>query len=152
MASYWTQREQLILEDRALRVDAVRVQNLSDVEKKADQVVRTIRACEATSVWGAGAKSILDYSPGDSSPNLFPGMAFLTGVSNLPISIYLMLTHANEARETVVQTKLFQILSKVGRRDSQCHHASVFDHPVKDAERCPAPRTSRRYRQCVRLA
>lgn len=88
-SDYHTLREQLILEDRAQRVDAEKLQNPYHVEKQADQVVRTIRAIEATSVWGADTKSIFEYAPGNTSPNVFPGMAFLTGTSRLQTNMDL---------------------------------------------------------------
>ncbi|TFY61302.1 hypothetical protein EVJ58_g4596 [Rhodofomes roseus] len=91
---YLQRRDQLVREDRALRVDASRLASLTDVEAKAEAVVRATRAVEADSVWGTG-KSIFDYNPIDSTPNVFPGMAFLT------------------ARETVTKTKLFQMLNKM---------------------------------------
>ncbi|KAI0945708.1 hypothetical protein AcW1_001866 [Taiwanofungus camphoratus] len=95
MNSYLERREQLIHEDRAHRVDSSRLKNLTDVEAQADRIVRRIRADEAQSIWGTEGKTIFDYVPEDTSPNVFPGMAFLT------------------SRETVVQTKLFQILTKM---------------------------------------
>ncbi|PCH44698.1 Metallo-dependent hydrolase [Wolfiporia cocos MD-104 SS10] len=95
MEHYLERRSQLILEDRVQRVDALRLQNLTELEKGADEVVRKIRADEAKTVWGVSSSSIFDYVPDDMSPNVFPGMAFLT------------------ARDVVVNTKLFQILTKM---------------------------------------
>lgn len=78
MNSYLERREQLIHEDRAHRVDSSRLKNLTDVEAQADRIVRRIRADEAQSIWGTEGKTIFDYVPEDTSPNVFPGMAFLT--------------------------------------------------------------------------
>lgn len=96
MEGYSRQRDQLIHEDRALRVDAARLDSLrlTATEAKAEAAVRAIRTSEAASVWDAD-RSILDYDPLDSTPNIFPGMAFLT------------------ARETVTKTELFRILNKM---------------------------------------
>ena len=80
--TYMRRRDALIEEDRALRVDATRLRSLSDVESRAEAAVRAIRTSEAAAIWGA-EKSIFDYDPADSSPNVFPGMAFLTGESYL---------------------------------------------------------------------
>jgi adenosine deaminase CECR1 len=66
---YLEERNALIREDRAMRLDSSR-DHLTPSEIKADQVVRKIRAAEAKSIWGA------DY---DSVPHPFPGMEFLTG-------------------------------------------------------------------------
>jgi adenosine deaminase CECR1 len=66
---YLEERNALIREDRALRLDSVR-EHLTPSEIKADQVVRRIRAAEAKSIWSA------DH---DLVPHPFPGMEFLTG-------------------------------------------------------------------------
>ncbi|KZT07988.1 adenosine deaminase-related growth [Laetiporus sulphureus 93-53] len=95
LETYWKQREQLIREDRAQRVDTARIQSLTELEKRADRIVRDVRSAEAKSIWAMDSQSIFDYNPEDATPNVFPGMAFLT------------------ARETVMKTRLFQILSKM---------------------------------------
>ncbi|CCM04405.1 uncharacterized protein FIBRA_06582 [Fibroporia radiculosa] len=95
MEDYLKQREQLITEDRAQRVDSARMQSLTHIEQKAESIVRAIRAAEAVSVWGVNGTTIFDYLPDDKSPNVFPGMAFLT------------------ARNIAVHTQLFQILSRM---------------------------------------
>ncbi|OCH95913.1 Metallo-dependent hydrolase [Obba rivulosa] len=95
MESYLARRKQLILEDRAQRVDAPGARALSEDEVQADEIVRKIRAAEAISVWAVNSESIFDYDPAKASPNVFPGMEFLT------------------ARETIVQTRLFKILNKM---------------------------------------
>ncbi|KAH9932261.1 Metallo-dependent hydrolase [Fomitopsis serialis] len=109
---YYLQRKHLINEDRALRVDAARLDSLklTATEAKAEAVVRAIRIAEAASIWD-GDGSILNYDPLDSTPNVFPGMAFLTGeriechtVSHSPLY---------QARETVTKTELFRILKKM---------------------------------------
>ena len=72
-AEYLAQRERLIAEDRQLRVDALASVQATDAEKKADEIVRKLRAEENETVWGPNAPPI----PG--SLHLFPGMGFLTG-------------------------------------------------------------------------
>jgi len=95
MEEYLKRREQLIQEDRGQRIDALRKDSLTDLEVRADAIVRDIRSNEATSVWGHESKTIFDYDPEDKSPNVFPGMEFLT------------------ARDTIVHTRLFKILGKM---------------------------------------
>ena len=73
-AKYLEEREQLIAQDRALRVDAHALTQASEAEKKAEEIVRRIRAKENESVWGPNAPEI----PG--ATHVFPGMAFLTGM------------------------------------------------------------------------
>lgn len=63
-------RTAFIQEDRALRPDHSRQSNRFDAEIEADNIVRELRAFEATSIWGKEYASI---------ENPFPGMAFLTG-------------------------------------------------------------------------
>lgn len=75
---YMRRRNALVEADRALRIDATRLRSLSDVETRAEAAVRTIRRGEAAAIWGA-EKSIFEYDPVDRTPNVFPGMAFLTG-------------------------------------------------------------------------
>ncbi|KIJ69088.1 hypothetical protein HYDPIDRAFT_23945 [Hydnomerulius pinastri MD-312] len=85
LEEYQTKREELIKEDRALRADHAREQ-ATELEIKADRIVRSIRADEAKSVWEA------DH---DDVPHTFPGMEFLTGKS------------------VIMKTKLFNILRKM---------------------------------------
>jgi adenosine deaminase CECR1 len=82
---YLEQRTQLIREDRALRVDATKLEQLTPAETQAEHIVRKIRKEENISVWGGEH---------DDIPHPFPGMEFLT------------------ARSLIVQTKIFNILSK----------------------------------------
>jgi adenosine deaminase CECR1 len=83
---YLQQRAQLIREDRALRVDTAKLEQLTPTEAQAEYIVRKIRNEENISVWGGEH---------DDIPHPFPGMEFLT------------------ARSLIVQTKIFKILSKV---------------------------------------
>ncbi|KAI0700006.1 Metallo-dependent hydrolase [Cytidiella melzeri] len=87
---YLARRKQLIVEDRKQRLDAGPTEALSDTEQKADRVVRAIRALEALNVWGPDSNVNVD-----DDTHLFPGMAFLT------------------ARDTIVKTQLFKIMSKL---------------------------------------
>jgi len=70
LADYLQRREKLIAEDRALRIDRVRA-NYTATELKADEVVRSIRAREAVTVWGINHEHV---------PHPFPGMEFLNGM------------------------------------------------------------------------
>ncbi|KAH9948004.1 Metallo-dependent hydrolase [Amylocystis lapponica] len=108
---YLKRREQLILEDRAQRVDTARLASLPPIEQQAEAIVRAIRAQEAVSVWDAGKYTTSDYSPDDTSPNIFPGMSFLTGSVICASPVLTDICH--QARETIMQTKLFNILSKM---------------------------------------
>ncbi|KAI0647558.1 Metallo-dependent hydrolase [Trametes meyenii] len=89
MDAYLAKRNELITQDRALRPDSARP--LSADEQKADQILRNIRAAEDKSVWGPDKPVHNIYGP----QQMFPGMEFLT------------------ARETIVGTKLFAILSEM---------------------------------------
>jgi hypothetical protein len=72
LAKYQAERADLIIRDRSLRGDHVHIsRSMSEVEVKADKIVREIRAEEASSVWNAEYPSI---------PHPFPGMEFLTGI------------------------------------------------------------------------
>lgn len=72
--NYFARREQLITEDREQRIDAnVLSFRPKEIEMRADQVVRDIRAQEALDVWGSDSNLKLDVDT-----HLFPGMAFLT--------------------------------------------------------------------------
>ncbi|EJF66293.1 Metallo-dependent hydrolase [Dichomitus squalens] len=88
-AHYLAERDRLIAEDRSLRVDALALDQATDAEKKADAIVRKLRALENETVWGPNAP------PPPGSLHVFPGMSFLT------------------ARETIVKTRLFNIISKM---------------------------------------
>ncbi|KAI0748685.1 Metallo-dependent hydrolase [Daedaleopsis nitida] len=94
---YLDARARLIAEDRSLRVDAFALEQATDAEKRADAIVRKIRAQENETVWGPDAPPI----PG--SMHIFPGMQFLTGISASPLS----------SRETIMKTKLFAIANKM---------------------------------------
>jgi adenosine deaminase CECR1 len=51
MEDYMKAREQLIASERALRSDSKRVASASDLERRADAIVRKIRAHEAKTIW-----------------------------------------------------------------------------------------------------
>ncbi|EGN95556.1 hypothetical protein SERLA73DRAFT_186633 [Serpula lacrymans var. lacrymans S7.3] len=86
IAGYERSRVQLIDEDRALRVDHPRTVKFTAAEIEADRIVRNIRSLETQSIWGADHEDI---------PHVFPGMEFLT------------------AKDIIVKTKLFQILTRM---------------------------------------
>lgn len=75
MDDYLTQRQQLIADDRALRIDHAAQRDISEEERRADNILRHIRSSEAESVWSATQP--LKHLHG--SQQLFPGMEFLTG-------------------------------------------------------------------------
>ena len=86
LSAYLADRDKLIKQDRALRVDAVRMDSLSTTEAKAEEIVRALRAEEAISVWGAEHENI---------EHPVPGMEFLT------------------SRSVILRTKVFNVLHKV---------------------------------------
>ena len=86
LSAYLADRDKLIKQDRALRVDAVKLDNLSTTEARADEIVRALRAEEAVSVWGAEHQDI---------EHPFPGMEFLT------------------SKSVILRTKVFNVLHKV---------------------------------------
>ncbi|KAG1731765.1 Metallo-dependent hydrolase [Suillus lakei] len=85
LADYLQRREELITEDRALRIDCVRA-NYTPAELKADEVVRSIRAREALTVWGVDHEDV---------PHPYPGMEFLN------------------AKDIILKTELYSIISKM---------------------------------------
>jgi adenosine deaminase CECR1 len=72
LAAYQEARAALIKEDRYLRRD-LHIKR-SDAEVRADQIIRDIRAEEASTIWMQEHESVL---------HPFPGMEFLTGASFL---------------------------------------------------------------------
>ena len=86
LATYLADRANLIKQDRALRVDANKLDSLSSTEATAERIVRVMRAEEAVSVWGVKHEGI---------EHPFPGMEFLT------------------CRSVILETKLFRLLHKV---------------------------------------
>jgi len=86
LSAYLSDRSNLIKQDRALRVDAEKLDNLSTTEAKAEAIVRGLRAEEAASVWGAEHADI---------EHPFPGMEFLT------------------SRSVIMRTKVFNLLHQV---------------------------------------
>ncbi|KAI0797575.1 Metallo-dependent hydrolase [Abortiporus biennis] len=90
---YHKARDALINEDRSKRVDHGK--QYSPDELLADNIVRTIRAQEAVAFWSTGEHANSVYHSEEDTPHIFPGMEFLT------------------ARETIVKTELFRILSKM---------------------------------------
>lgn len=71
LTDYLLRRDELIAEDRALRIDNVPAESYSEAELKADRVVRSIRAKENISVWGVDHEHV---------PHPYPGMEFLNGM------------------------------------------------------------------------
>ena len=86
LSRYLDDRANLIRQDRALRVDAIKLDDLTPTEAAADRIVRAMRADEAISVWGAEHERI---------EHPFPGMEFLT------------------SRSVIMKTRVFNVLHKV---------------------------------------
>ncbi|KAI0063425.1 adenosine deaminase-like growth [Artomyces pyxidatus] len=93
LQDYYSTRSDLISQDRARRRDNIRLASLTEAEKRADKVVRDIRAAEETSVWNSDHESI---------KNIFPGMEFLTGSPILSTS-----------KEAIDATRLFKVMTKM---------------------------------------
>ena len=89
LTGYLDDRANLIKQDRALRVDATKLDGLTPTEAAAEKIVRAIRAEEEVSVWGAEHEHI---------EHPFPGMEFLT------------------SRSVIMRTKVFNLLHKVRSR------------------------------------
>ncbi|KAF8637377.1 hypothetical protein AX17_002876 [Amanita inopinata Kibby_2008] len=83
---YQAKRNALINEDRSFRRENIWKNQRSAAEIKADEIIRKLRAHEASTIW---------MQESESTPHPFPGMEFLTG------------------RSIIVKTKLYQILSKM---------------------------------------
>ena len=67
---YLKTREHFITEERSLRRDRIRLENVTADERKADEIIRAIKAEEEKTVWSVEHEGV---------PNTFPGMAFLSG-------------------------------------------------------------------------
>ena len=121
LSAYLTDRDKLIRQDRGLRVDAAKLDDLSATEAKAEEIVRALRAEEAVSVWGAEHQDI---------EHPFPGMEFLT------------------SRSVILRTKVFSLLHKVRSRYLICSTDSSERVCVEDAKgsaaSCPLGRHRRR--------
>ncbi|KAI0374656.1 Metallo-dependent hydrolase [Pilatotrama ljubarskyi] len=91
MQEYLKRREELIAQDRALRPDNSSAKALASDEKRVDEILRSIRTAEAQSIWDDKRPVKHIHGP----QQMFPGMEFLT------------------ARETIVGTELFEIISEM---------------------------------------
>ena len=67
---YLKTREHFITEERSLRRDRIRLENVTADERRADEIIRAIKAEEEKTVWSVEHEGV---------PNTFPGMAFLSG-------------------------------------------------------------------------
>nr|VWP00298.1 Inositol-pentakisphosphate 2-kinase (EC (Inositol-1,3,4,5,6-pentakisphosphate 2-kinase) (Ins(1,3,4,5,6)P5 2-kinase) (InsP5 2-kinase) [Ganoderma boninense] len=106
MEDYLFKRQNLIIEDRAKRVDRNTTHKLSHEESRADDLLKRIRKEEGETIWGK--EQLHD------SEQLFPGMEFLTGKSLVdPLPLYnLAQSRATmPARDTILRTKVYDILS-----------------------------------------
>ena len=78
LQNYLATRATLIAQDRSLRRDHREdIRPISRNERKADQIIRALRAHEAKTLWG-----IADEACEDKASHLFPGMGFLTSESS----------------------------------------------------------------------
>lgn len=68
--AYINARTALIQKDRALRRDRSQDISLTEMDKKAEEIIRHVRAQEAKAIWDVEH---------DEIPHVFPGMEFLTG-------------------------------------------------------------------------
>lgn len=68
---YLTSRTALISEERAIRRDFRELGRATEDELHADQIVRAIKLEEAKTIWA------VDHP---DTPNVFPGMAYLSGI------------------------------------------------------------------------
>lgn len=84
LAEYQAQRVALIKQDRALRPDHSNADKYTTAELKADDLLRKLRAAEASSVWASEHENI---------PHPFPGMEFLTGTPILDLRWNLLTNH-----------------------------------------------------------
>ena len=109
--TYLARRHALIAKDGAARLDSSdRDDFASDAScDKADALVRQVRDTEAASVWGP--ESVHVHGEGDAT-HLFPGMAFLTG-EYMPAVTETRPTDVLSARDIIVKTRLFKIMSQV---------------------------------------
>lgn len=128
LSAYLDERDKLIKQDRALRVDAAKSDTLTSTESAADAIVRAMRAEEAVSVWGADHEGI---------EHPFPGMEFLT------------------SRAVIMKTKVFDVLHKVRLFLELDLHATSprarglgSGLVVADAEGSVASRPFGRHRRC----
>ena len=121
MEEYLAKREALILEDRAKRVDHATSRAFSSEERRADEIIRHIRRAEAEVVWDPAVAVNHDHG----SQQLFPGMEFLTGRGSVDIIFVEFYSYATVARQTITDTKTFDILSKV--RSVPSHMRVILD-------------------------
>ena len=102
--AYKKGRDTFINEDRSFRRDNIWKAQRSSAEIKADELVRKLRAYEASTIWKEKSESI---------PHPFPGMEFLTGAGTTELlQTPPLMTHV-VGRNIIVRTRIYQILSKV---------------------------------------
>lgn len=107
MEQHLLERSSLIDQDLSFRRD--RNKPNTAPELSADRALRNIRAIEADSVWLANESA---FYGDDTSPCIFPGMQFLTGMFR--IQSYRNYSNRNRtAKGLIMKTELFKILVKV---------------------------------------
>ena len=79
VSDYAAAREALIESERSLRQDYALIKNATEDELLADKFIREIRSEEAETIWSVEHLGV---------PNVFPGMAFLSGEFSLQIVVY----------------------------------------------------------------
>lgn len=132
METYLKRRSELIAQDRALRPDHAIAKALTADEQKANQILRSIRTSEDRTVWNGKLPVKHIHGP----QQMFPGMEFLTGQFLVPQQcIVQQLNFFTIARDSIVNTKLFDILSKA-RSSIELHRTTLICHRCRKAAFC----------------
>lgn len=132
MEAYLKKRSELIAQDRALRPDHAIARTLSADEQRANQILRSIRTFEDRSVWNGKLPVKHVHGP----QQMFPGMEFLTGQFLVPQKyIVPQLIFCTKARDMIVNTKLFDLLSKA-RISPEIYHTWLMFHRCRKAAFC----------------
>lgn len=71
--SYLGARQKLIDDEQSVRRDHQSIRPISDAERKADELLRTLRSSEANDLWKP------QKDPGGKLSEMYPGMGFLNG-------------------------------------------------------------------------
>ena len=134
--SYLDARTKLIAEDRSMRHDLTLLQEASEDERRAEELVTNIKAVEDKSIWSVDHEGVT---------NTFAGMEFLSGPCQTDLNP-LSKFERSLAKQLVVKTKIFQIISKVSTRTG----IGVLGLIEEDAERRTLACTPRSNgRQCI---
>jgi hypothetical protein len=136
---YHRKRTELIVDDRALRIDVVNGDRFSEKSRQADAILRRIREDEAKSIWAVEHEEV---------PHPFPGMEFLTGILKLAIhrvlAVILLRRKGHHPQDTALQYHHQGLsISKYLRISVTASCMIFYDvSNYKDAKRRAAARTS----------